>query len=74
MKPFCDYHLGGGVHRLRRHTAHCCFDWDNNQVEGSMSGYRYEDEASTTLSHSLATRSLATYNSRLIAPPNKVFP
>ena len=72
MRPFYDYHLSGGVYRLHRRTAHSCLDRNNNQVEGSMSGYRREDGAAATRSNCSATRSRATYNSRPIAAPNRV--
>jgi hypothetical protein len=73
MKPFYDYHLGGGVHCLRRRTAHCCLDWDNNQVEGSMSSCWHEERAVTTRSNCLAGRSRTAHNSRSIATSDKVF-
>jgi hypothetical protein len=73
MKPFYDYHLCGGVYRLHRRTAHCCLDWDNNQVEGSMSSCRHEEGAATTRSNCLAARTRTAHNSRPIAALDKVF-
>jgi hypothetical protein len=73
MKPFYDYHLSGGVHCLRRRTAHCCLDWDNNQVEGSMSSCGHEERAVKTRSNCLAARSRTAHNSRPIAASEKVF-